>query len=147
MRLKRSRPSWSVPKRCWAEGGASRSMGAMAFGLWVATSGASSATASSRATAIRPKAPARVAVTWPMRRAAAFMRSSCPPGRGAQPRADPRIDPGIGEIDQQIGGDEEHDDDEHSALDHRIVPGLDGAVDQRAQPRPVEDHLGEDGAA
>ena len=66
--------------------------------------------------------------------------SPVPPGVAAHP---PRIHQPVGEVGQQVGDDNEERVDHHHALQHRVVALVEGADDQLAEARPVEDDLGQ----
>src|SRR5450830_1034947 len=55
----------------------------------------------------------------------------------------PRVDETVGEVGQQVHQDDGEGVDDHHALQHRIVALAEGADDQLAQSRSVEDDLGQ----
>src|SRR5579859_876493 len=55
--------------------------------------------------------------------------------------ANARIDQGIGQIEEQIGDRNGHDDEQDPALDHREVEALDTVEDQVAETRIRKDGL------
>src|SRR5262245_5979138 len=133
-RLSRSRPSSSVPSG-WPgdSGGSSRWGGSTWFG---SARGSQGATSSVRATSPTP--------TVPM----AILRSAVSVGpRSARLRVmNTRVDVRVGEVDQQVHEDEERGHEQHGALDEREVAGQDAANEERAEPGPREDRLGQHGA-
>src|SRR5690606_17838160 len=56
---------------------------------------------------------------------------------------DPGVDEGVGHIDEQVHESEHDGDEQHAALDDRVVTGGDGVVDPAADARPTEDGLRE----
>jgi hypothetical protein len=56
----------------------------------------------------------------------------------------PRIEPDIGEVDEEIDGDEDEGDKHQIGDHHRPVERLDGVDDQLADAGPGEDRLGHD---
>src|SRR5215216_7434241 len=60
---------------------------------------------------------------------------------------DPRVEPPVEEVRQRVGQDVGDADDEDAALDEPVVALVDALLDEEeAEPRPVEDLLGDDGA-
>src|SRR5215469_3056335 len=135
-RAKRSRPRWSVPRRCSSLGGRKRLIGASAIGLWRATKGAKIATRSTATTRTSPMTPSGSASS---RRSALRRRRR---GRAVavslalEAMAHPRIEPGDHQIGQHIDQDEEEGGDQHRAADDRVVAGQDGVIDQLADAGP-----------
>ena len=58
-----------------------------------------------------------------------------------------RVDVGVQRVDEDIEDDEPDADDDDRPLDDRPVARLDAVDDDRPQSGPVEDRLGDDGAA
>ena len=57
------------------------------------------------------------------------------------------IEQTVAQVHQQIDQDENYDENQHRALNNRVVPIVDALKDELAQPRPLEDRLGDNGAA
>src|SRR5712692_1883895 len=131
-RLRRSRPNSSVPSGCPAvRMGARRRAVSMTSGSRGASHGASTASTAMTATSPRPK------------RAELLLRNR----RTRSVIADARVENGVEEIDDEVDEHEGRGDEEHAALDERIVARLDGAHHHGAEPRPGEDRLRQDGPA
>src|SRR3984893_10006806 len=131
-RLRRSRPNSSVPSGCPAvRMGARRRAVSMTSGSRGAIHGASTASTAMTATSPRPK------------RAALLLRNM----RTRSVIADARIEDRVEKIDHEVDEHEGRGDEEHAALDERVVAGLDGAHHHGAEPRPREDRLRQDGPA
>src|SRR3954469_22709808 len=58
-----------------------------------------------------------------------------------------RVDEGVEDVDDQVRDDDEERADQDRSLDHRKIGVLDRVVREPADPRDVEDGLGEDRAA
>src|SRR5258708_3147501 len=122
-RLKTSRPRSSVPKRCADDGPCSMSRGTSAIGSWVAMSGAKSAVSSSAPKSASPEAPNGDRMSR----------------RSTSRIADPRIEPGIQQIDDEIRDEGRDGDQQHGPLDHREVTIEDGLYRKEADAGPAED--------
>jgi hypothetical protein len=62
------------------------------------------------------------------------------------PPPQPWIDPAVRQVGGQVDGDVAHGDDQHAALDQRVVAGLDAEQCEASEAGPGEDGLGDDGA-
>src|SRR5215470_4995979 len=156
MRERMSRPSWSVPRK-YSElppasqaGGRRRRATSWSRGSWGASRGAASATAMFKRTMARPMAPARLrtrAETSRLRgdRGATRVGSA---GKGVTLRVpDPRIEPAVEQIHEQVRQHEDQRGHEHGRLHQGIVALEDGRHRKPADARPREDGLRDDGAA
>src|SRR5438132_2124910 len=131
-RLRRSRPNSSVPSGCPAvRMGERRRAVSMTSGSRGAIHGASTASTAMTATSPRPK------------RAELLLRNM----RTRSVIADAWIEDGVEEIDHEVDEHEGCGDEEHAALDERIVAGLDGPHHHGAEPRPGEVRLRQVGPA
>src|SRR5438093_885520 len=120
-RLRRSRPNSSVPSGCPAvRMGERRRAVSMTSGSRGAIHGASTASTAMTATSPRPK------------RAELLLRNM----RTRSVIADARIEDGVEEIDHEVDEHEGRGDEEHAALDERVVARLDGPHHHGAEPRP-----------
>src|SRR5262245_43248360 len=145
VREKTSRPNWSVPNHQRSDGGRRRFTGASLNGSWVAISGAQTAMMTRTASSTPPKAMVglrRIAVASEKRRPGDGARSSVMTAMSCSV-TDPRIEEGVGDVDDQVddhlGGGEHQDQplyDGIVALQH----GVDG---QPAEARDVEHGLGD----
>src|SRR4051794_14683428 len=128
VREKTSRPNWSVPNHQRSEGGRRRLTGESLNGSWVAISGAKTAVTIRMASSTPPKAMVglrRIAVASEKRRSGRARSSA----RTAMSVPDPRIEEGVGDVDDQVhdhlGSGEHQDQPLHDgivALQH----GIDG---------------------
>src|SRR5882672_12470517 len=73
--------------------------------------------------------------------------TSGPCGTAASDIADPRIQDGVRDVDDEVDDHEGEDEHDRRPDDHRIVVGDDGEVDLAAHARPGVDGLGGDGPA
>src|SRR6266480_4346647 len=140
-RERTSRPRWSVPRRCSAlppachAGGRKRSPSVPTSGLWGAM------------------ASARIATSATVTMIAVGMTGN-PPVRSAAKRqarlrlwarlpfiADPRIDDGIEDVDDQVDHHDHRAAQEHRRLHHREVTEGDAFVEEAADAGPREDRL------
>ena len=64
---------------------------------------------------------------------------------GPEPHA--RVEVGVGDVDEEVGDDEDDRDQHHDALHHREVAGGDRLQREEADAGPVEDQLDDEGAA
>src|SRR5499433_1185824 len=161
MRLSRSRPNSSVPKRCrstapgpfstasenWADGlsGAIRGAAA-AITIMAAAIASPIAIGSQRRSRPRPAARDSSAVVGRARSAESARRTSAmslPPGL---PVGDPRIDDGVEHVDHQVDQDDRHREHGDGALGQRVVAGADRVDQHLAEPGPGEDGLGGHGS-
>src|SRR5215475_15983507 len=125
MRASTSRPTLSVPRRCARLGGASvwprsclrGSYGEIA-GAKIATTSAASRTATPNGASRAPAARRSARHRGEGRGAAAGPRARAPSAR-----PDPGVDPAIQEIHREVRQDEAHRDQQHHALDERIIAG------------------------
>src|SRR5439155_16961325 len=112
--------------------------------------GASSATTTFRVTMIRPTAPARLRASAERRRPR--------PDRGERGAAaarvggtlrvpDPRVEPSVQEIDQEVRENEEESGHKYGGLHQRVVSLEDGGHGEPSHTGPGEDRLRDDGAA
>src|SRR6185503_11900982 len=154
MRLSTSRPNGSVPSGKAVEGACIRIGNPRSLRLnWYGSRGAS--TGARLATTISPRMT--TALTAPSgfcrtsRHPLAHTRPTAKPGAagGANVSAvtDSRIEPGIAQIDEQVGDDDDGSKEQHRALDQGVVAEQDGVEHQAADPRLQEDELHDDGAA
>ena len=58
-------------------------------------------------------------------------------------RPDPRVDEGVGDVDDQVDEDEDDRDEQNSALQDGVVPAPDRIDEPGAHPGKGEDRLGE----
>src|SRR5215470_3947140 len=127
-RLKRSRPNSSVPSQ-WpgVKGRASRRVVSMASGSCGASAGATTAAIATRTTRQSP--------------------SSAPPllpnARATSLIADPRVEDRVEEIHDEIHQHERRGDQQHAALDQRVVTRLDRSHHHRSEAGPGKYRLGE----
>ena len=66
---------------------------------------------------------------------------------GTVPETDPRVEPRVGEVDEQVDHAEDDHDHERQPEDHREVTRVTESDDLRPQPGPGEHGLGEHGGA
>src|SRR3989338_3002108 len=123
IRLRMSRPSLSVPKRCSPEEGRRSCSSFCSVGLWGAIRGASAA---------RPSSAARIMTPARSNRLSAI--------------AHPRIHQAIENVGQEVHHEIRRGDDQDAPLSQRIVPGLDRLDGKTPDPRPGEDGLRNDRA-
>src|SRR2546426_9601582 len=126
MRVNRSRPKTSVPKRWCRLGGCSRASGRIVRGSYPVSRGAPTA-ARIRMTRIIPPS------TAPRERASRIRTSRQGERRGsvwgagpASLEPDTGIEGGIGDIHQQIHRDVHDRDEQHGSLHQREIPVKDG---------------------
>src|SRR5262245_33968413 len=139
-----SRPTLSVPSQCSASGRVSAWPRSCRRGSWGETTGASAATANASSVTPRPSGASRA----PAARRSTAQRRSAAGRAGAEgasadtPSAipDPRIDPAIQEVNEQVGQDEAHRDQQHDALDQRVV-AREHRVDHEAADAGQREHV------
>src|SRR5581483_11341114 len=154
-----SRPRSSVPRRKWRLGLRPGTPTPVAFGLWIGSRVAKSAQritrpiqatesqnakpslrrAETSATAA-PGSAATAAVA-----VAAASAAVVTSGDGGM--ADPRVEHGVEQIDEEVDQHVAHCDDQHGALDHEVVADEDRLDGEAADARQGEDDLDDEGAA
>src|SRR5262249_49305152 len=153
IRLRTSRPSGSVPRGNADVGGCIRSGKPFAFrlksyGSWGASTGARIATANKlRMTSalIAPIGRRRTMDTTSSHtRAARRARGVVGNGRARSAVADSRIKPGVAQVDDQVGRDDDRGEKQDRALDQGVVPQHDGFEHQTADAGLQEDELDDD---
>src|SRR5690606_30454355 len=171
MRLGRSRPRASPPRRCpsvpgpWLTMAATCSLGSSSGRTGAST--AASVTNASQAMANTPSHPSRpwraarpptgtaapvaaatgsrvAAGASPGAGAAGRSRSRPPSGAGM---ADPRVEDGVEHVHQEVDEHVAHGDDRHQALQGDVLAGDDRLVEQQPDARQREDDLDDDRAA
>src|SRR5581483_1910607 len=161
MRLSMSRPLASVPKGCAQLGGSSRSSATPYSKEYGASSGAKAAVKSKSSTIASPIVPSGWFLTKSaMRRDHGTSRSgtsrvkasssSKTPGRAATTdsrMAHPRVEPAVGQVDDQVRQDDRRREQQVEGLDHRVVAVLDRFEQVAAHTRQHEDLLEHDRAA
>src|SRR5216684_8832325 len=146
-----SRPTLSVPRR-WARPGLARTLPRSCLrGSWGDTMGASTATMSAASITTTPRGARRVraacrSTTHRRSRTGTEVAAHTMTGAGSA-ISDPRIDPAIEEIHEQVAQDEADGDEQDHALHERIVAREDGVHHQAPHAGEGEDVLGDDGAA
>src|SRR5581483_5481482 len=75
---------------------------------------------------------------------AATVPGSATSGVAASVIADPRVDPGVEHVDEQVDDDEREREEHHGRLDHRIVALVDAVEERPAEPGQAVDLLGDD---
>ena len=122
-RENRSRPRWSVPSQCWPRRRHARGDVDL-VGHMRGDQRRRQPAEHDDQRGDQPEAAARASPD-----AAEHVEHQAPPpaARG-RILADARIEPGIGQVDQQIGDDEDGDDHQDAALHDRIVAVADGRV-------------------
>src|SRR5262245_16284596 len=146
-----SRPTLSVPSRCARLGFARAWPRSCLSGSWGDSTGARSAAAIANTITAAPKGASRA-------RAARFStthRLAVPRDDAAGPASagarsaipDSRIDEAIEQVHDEVRGDEAHRDQQHHALDQRIVARKHGVHHEPPNAGQGEDVLGDDGAA
>src|SRR5436190_17167835 len=137
VRVKTSRPNWSVPNHQRSDGGRSRLTGAIFRGS-PTKDGPITATTISRNSSTPPNAIVglrRMAVASEKRRGGSGRSSAM----ATMSVADPRIEEGVGDVDHQVDQHLGRGEDQDQALDDRIVT-LQHRVDgEAAEARDVED--------
>src|SRR5262245_39111997 len=157
MRLSRSRPRWSDPRRKPADSGtASRRPGWVRLGSARGSTGARSATATITDTMTAPIStdwlPSRRPIPSTRRardRPPATLASSAfsVPGNGRTLRVpDTRVDARVEEIGHEVDHDVAGRDEQHASLDEGEVAGQDRIDHHEADAGPAEDDLHVDGA-
>src|SRR5690625_553782 len=124
-RLNTERPYSSVPNQCSAEGGCRRLRRFCRSGGTSAMTGAKTATRMRTAMRMRPTMAMRLRKK---------RRTAGEPSRPADfsgmmwvsAIADPRVQQGVGQIDEQVHDDEHHRDEQHGALHEQAVLRADG---------------------
>src|SRR5262245_6599518 len=120
-----SRPRWSEPSQCSAEGAASVLAASVAMGSCVASTSAKIAVRTITAISSPPAAPSGlrrmkrhsvVPKPWPGRAAAGTVSSISAP-TGLTAIADPRVEDAVEHVDEQVREDH-HDRDEHHEVLH-----------------------------
>src|SRR5215470_10836586 len=145
-----SRPTLSVPRK-WARPGLARMLPrSCRSGSYGETTGARTATTSATSTTTAPRGARRVRAAW---RSTSQRRSRAGEAVVARARAaagsaisDPRIDPAIEEIHEQVAQDEADGDEQDHALHERVVAREDGVDHEAPDSRKSEDVLRDDGA-
>src|SRR6266508_1952676 len=137
-RASTSRPYSSWPRGCAGDGCVSRCATSMRTGSCDVSRGASSATRHMAATPATGSSNRRRLLMGPL-----DLDGPWPSTVSAHARVEYRVE----QVDREVEGHEDHADDEHDALDLRIVALLHRAHEKAGQPRPVEDVLDEHGAA
>src|SRR5438093_816323 len=146
-----SRPTLSVPRR-WARPGLARTLPRSCLrGSWGDTTGASTATTRAASITTTPRGARRVraACRSTAHRRALTGGAATGPATTAAGSAisDPRIDPAIQEIHEQVAQDEADGDEQDHTLHERIVAREDGVHHQAPHAWQGKDVLGDDGAA
>src|SRR5437773_446650 len=154
MRLSTSRPSGSVPSGKAADGaciriGNPRSLRLNAYGSRGASTGAMIATTASPRMTAALTAPSGLRRTsrHPLAHARRAAKRGAAGTGNASAVTDSRIEPGIAEIDEQVGDDDDRGEEQHRALDQGVVTEQDGVEHQAPDPRLQEDELHDHGAA
>src|SRR5262245_22506381 len=137
----------SVPNQLAADGGRRRLSGSMTTGSVVPSHGARIATIAVRLRSTRPtiamgwRRPSRASPARAPRTGPVVGVTSAPLiGSVANPRIEDRVEEVDGEVDEDVHGR----DDQHHALDDRVVSPQDGVDRQAADPGDGEDALGDD---
>src|SRR6056297_2215726 len=154
-RISWSRPSSSVPNRCSAEGGLRRARRLRSrLASYGASTGASSEMITNAPTMMSPVTPVvcrKNLRSW-------SPRTLSPNRRPRRPVAslvlttdssrvlDARVDQRVGKVDEQVDDGEGDCDEQHAALDDRVVARADGVVDPASDAGPAEDGFGQDRA-
>src|ERR671917_255444 len=145
-----SRPSSSWPMRCSRLGGANFPARSCCRGSYGAIRGAKTAIRIKMLRTAVPKSARRL-LKKTRRKSCRRLRVSTPGAATAScwiwasatlvphPRVEDRVEDIHDEVDQH----EEHGPVEDDALDHCVVPTIDGVVGDLAHPRPAEDLLGD----
>src|SRR5216684_1285447 len=142
-----SRPTLSVPRR-WARLGLARTLPRSCLkGSWGDTMGASTATMSAASITTTPRGARRVraacrSTTHRRSRTGTEVAAHTMTGAGSA-ISDPRIDPAIEEIHEQVAQDEADGDEQDHPLHQRVVPREDRVHHEAAHPRQGEDILGD----
>src|SRR5262245_4179793 len=139
VRAHTSRPSWSVPSQLNCEGGRSRFTGLAAMGS-PAIRGAASAASATTASTMTP--PTRVGLRrakchTPLRRDIGAISAVAT----VMSVADPGIEQGVGQVDQQIDDHINPGEQQDDALNDGVIPFGNGIDHQSADARQVEDRL------
>src|SRR5579885_771771 len=162
MRLSTSRPRWSVPSRCVAFGGWRTSAKLFKRGSYGAITGASAPT-----TTMSPSttAAATPAGDWRAKRRSPFEKpptsigsisSGAPSGRAPSVavssaigllQPDPRVEPGVAQVDDEVHHDVDNAVDEDQVLDDHPVALADRLNERQAEPGEAECALGRRRAA
>src|SRR5580698_6354801 len=140
-----SRPRPSVPSQCAAENGARRASMSMSVGLAIGRTSAKIATANTRiiqANAIQNSGPNRRARQTGAATATSSLRAS-----SSVAMADPRIEHGVEQVDDEVHDDEAGGDQQHGALQNNQIARVDRADQEPPDARQSEDRLDDDGAA
>src|ERR1044071_1889480 len=159
VRLKVSRPSWSVPNQC-------APLGPLRMSSPVAT-GDTCAISPGKASRMRMTRAVMIMAAWPSRRrtgvggagsprmtaltAAVVAEAMLSPFRGAASggpsgkpgRPGPRVNRADDQVDDEVDDHVADSDHHHGALHHRDVLVGDRGGQEAAQARPAEDHLGD----
>src|SRR3990172_1385499 len=147
MRLKTSRPNSSVPSRWAPPGGCSRFEG-WARGSKGEISGAATASTMNPTTNRTPTSPTGWRITCRTISASPLRGRRAAPGViravAASVIADPWIEIGVDQIDEQVDHDEDDRDEKYPGLDDRVVPLIDPVEDQPADAGHAEDLLDHD---
>src|SRR5207249_7249433 len=141
-RLRRSRPSWSVPSQCAAFGGARREARSCASGSYGAMSVARGAPSAKSAMI------ASARIVSGSRRAGTRTAASAPPRAAAMARSatlDPWVEPVIGDVDDEVGDGIDDRGEQRHAEHRRKVEAYRGCGRVPAEAWPAEDRLGKDG--
>ena len=148
-----SRPSSSVPSRCFDDECASSALKSVAPAPYGASSGAKIAVSTKTRTMTRPATAIgrrRNRLRSSMRRRARGVHRSATRVDGAHARApgdaDPRIQQRVDDVDREIDDHVAGRGDEHDALDQRVVALVDGLDRERAEAGDPEDRLRDDDA-
>src|SRR5437867_9110544 len=129
-RLATSRPNWSLPRRYPDPGAWSAVRGAVLIGSLGLSQGAPMASSARTPRITRPATAPR----WRISR------------RGPSANADPRVDEGVRDVDEDVDHHVRRRHEQHGALHERKVLGEDSADDQPPQSRAAEHGLDDDGA-
>src|SRR4051794_21352673 len=143
-RASSSRPSPSVPSQCSAETGARRSSMSISVGLGSGRMSARIATAKTRPIqpiAIQNKSPSRLG-----RRAGVAATSSWSASSSVA-MANPRIENGVEQIDDEVHHHEAHGDHQHRSLQDDQIAGVDRTDQKPADSRQRKDRLDDQRAA
>src|SRR5262249_32474786 len=152
MRVSTSLPSWSVPSG-WppplhSVRPCSRFARSIWLGSWGTIHGAEIAAATTTATTSVPASPVGLRSSASATRPGVVAAAAEPPSSmsaAGSVIADAGIDVGVGDVDQQVDGDEEDRHHQDDRLDERKVAGEDRLGAELADSRPSEHRLGDDG--